>query len=747
MHRTDKELKSLWRTTYIENNRILRAGMDRLMDLHQHEYKDFICPARDAGSSASDGNTPIKEQKSGFIEWAIKRCNLQNGTVSEARAQNHLSQFFEFFLTEEKRWEHDFNTSGISKKDLLIRDIEAIFECYRQLQQISSNSQPTYGLANMFEDFCNKARVAMSSQYACIYCIREENPLPLAQSSIRLNFINELNVDRDKTAYTRNFQAAQPGLAEVRDIYARISFRAHLDEPRQDISEGEPHCAIDSLADTAYKLKREGGVVIAFLFEMPPPEIAMESSGQIMMLFGYENSKSEHFLPLELYRIRNLLFMRSQIARALAKHIHLLIASSTQYSYVEPFSEVPSVFPWDGYAQPKKVHILHISDVHLQEKNSEDLFSIAKNIVFMDSTRKNELTFDLLVITGDIIQGNVSAGALERNYTLAAEFVRRLAVRLWANGDMLRSDWRKRVIIIPGNHDYASMNEIEVIPRHGNRQTGIGRPSQREGGPFAKFAYYMYFLNGLLGTDIGALIENGMNDLRTYRQLGLRILALNSVSAAGPLRNNKVLIDQNFVQRQASIPDSHNFPTICLSHHAPNYNIDYIMDRYNPRELKTDAKRSLDDFTTAVNKIYGNEPDYVAAGCLLDRLLIRCASNKMDPEKSQFYSDVIYMREHLAELYNERCMQIYNAIQRDTRMSEIDRKELKELFGQIQDTVKPKIYLSGHIHQEKRDETEQTYCADLFFRKEDKTLKASYGYAILDNHSKIIRWDSSFFTM
>ena len=79
-----------------------------------------------------------------------------------------------------------------------------------------------------------------------------------------------------------------------------------------------------------------------------------------------------------------------------------------------------------------------------------------------------------------------SCGELEKNYECAAEVIRELAFQIWSRPAlrrggkqtrMLDQDWKKRVLIIPGNHDYASMNELETQHDETHRASAGGRPA------------------------------------------------------------------------------------------------------------------------------------------------------------------------------------------------------------------------------------------------------------------------------
>lgn len=68
------------------------------------------------------------------------------------------------------------------------------------------------------------------------------------------------------------------------------------------------------------------------------------------------------------------------------------------------------------------LQILHISDLHVTEKNCQVIKKAITRLKLEDGP------FDFLVITGDVAQGRSAAGDLERHYDCAAEVIRRFGV-------------------------------------------------------------------------------------------------------------------------------------------------------------------------------------------------------------------------------------------------------------------------------------------------------------------------------
>ena len=202
---------------------------------------------------------------------------------------------------------------------------------------------------------------------------------------------------------------------------------------------------------------------------------------------------------------------------------------------------------------------------------------------------------DLLVITGDVVNGRFDAINLTKNYEAAQEVIEKIAWKLWSKEARLRADWRKRIVITIGNHDYASMNELAATNE--KRATVMARPTTGKSGPAIKYPYFIDFVRRLLHIDTDEWVDDGLNEVREYTKLNLNIIGINTISDVNPLRTNKVSIDTDKVLRllaehrdQLSKEDMAN---VILMHHTPLYKIDYLADAYLDLRSKLNAKKDL----------------------------------------------------------------------------------------------------------------------------------------------------------
>jgi len=108
-----------------------------------------------------------------------------------------------------------------------------------------------------------------------------------------------------------------------------------------------------------------------------------------------------------------------------------------------------------------KLTIAHISDLHRSSDNPISNTALLNSLIHdMDVyTNQGIDKPDLLIVSGDIVQGDSDSGLLKRQYDEALEFLNNLAYNLFG-GD------KSRIILTPGNHDISwseSTNSMEVI--------------------------------------------------------------------------------------------------------------------------------------------------------------------------------------------------------------------------------------------------------------------------------------------
>ncbi len=109
----------------------------------------------------------------------------------------------------------------------------------------------------------------------------------------------------------------------------------------------------------------------------------------------------------------------------------------------------------------KKITIVHISDLHRSSDNPISNTALLNSLLHdMDVyTTQGIDKPDLLIVSGDIIQGDSDIGLLKRQYDEALNFLNNLADNLFDGN-------KSRIILAPGNHDISwteSINSMEII--------------------------------------------------------------------------------------------------------------------------------------------------------------------------------------------------------------------------------------------------------------------------------------------
>lgn len=291
-------------------------------------------------------------------------------------------------------------------------------------------------------------------------------------------------------------------------------------------------------------------------------------------VFGTE----EKLCIASMQNARDILFMRHQLQKALSRDYTMLISLRFDWSYVRPIRA----------EQARSPVLLHISDLHIKEdvtlgdNSKADLVvkKLTENMKEWGSER-----IDLLAITGDIIDGRDSnAPQIEENYRSAEKLLNVIVIHLWQDQDgYLPHDWRRRVMITTGNHDYAAMNQFQAILKR--RVLTSGMPVEIESGTMSKFAYYIDFLIRYLDPPIDELIRNDLNEIRYYRLLNMKVLLLNCSGNAAPRRTNKIGVNREkvkaLIERGLWAEDNMTDFRVCLAHYAYTYELSYFIDDYD----------------------------------------------------------------------------------------------------------------------------------------------------------------------
>lgn len=387
---------------------------------------------------------------------------------------------------------------------------------------------------------------------------------------------------------------------------------------------------------------------------------------------------------------RNVLFLRQQLQILLERDLYALRHFKISYEDVKPIQD-------NG-----QYNILHVSDLHVDAVNCEDIKRLITQTEFgvQDVTKDEAPQIDLIVITGDVAQGKATAIDMEVNYKKAEEVIRCLAQKIWSdprNPKALRYDWKKRVIIIPGNHDYASMNELLVV--HKDRATFNGEPAREEGSPMIKYTYYIDFLRRLLDLDISDIVNQNLNDYRVYPNYELEFVCFNTVAEVSMLRNNKVQIDEGFL---SGLPDENqkDFFGIYLMHHTPLYvenDMDYNKDKYGYK----DVEERLYSYLKYLEECYWTNTIKEKEWDAIRKQLANISKNG---KKTGIYRDVEYLYNHRKDMTDERCYQIINEYRKNIDMCEKDKEIYAERLEAYMNHIKPDIIMGGHTHRKRVDE-------------------------------------------
>ncbi len=281
---------------------------------------------------------------------------------------------------------------------------------------------------------------------------------------------------------------------------------------------------------------------------------------------------------------RNILFMRCTLLETLTNDYGLLTNFRYDCSYIRPICSDSANFC---------TKLLHLSDLHVREDNIDDLISKAQAFL---ANHFKENNVDLLIISGDIADGqDGNASVMEDRYRCVERLLNVIVLSLWKDTmSYLSHDWRRRIVITTGNHDYASMNQYNAAL---DMRTLIsGTPVKAETGTMSKFSYYIHFLIRYLDPPIAELLYHDLNEVRNYRNLNLRLLCLNCSSLTTPYRTNKMGVNADIVSRltqqtlwteetsssrNSNLPSNHNsLFRVCVAHYSPKYPLSYFQDSY-----------------------------------------------------------------------------------------------------------------------------------------------------------------------
>lgn len=599
--------------------------------------------------------------------------------LTAAEKPNHPYANFRQFLCK------DFALSNSHADDKALADTAANLLClYDALDCLGSESLPQEEYPDVFEYLCNSMRRIMDSS-VCYLLYSQRNHIELLSTSVFPESMVSLKSPEEK-----------PDRPLTENDFHRI--RRHIHRIRSGRAGAEDKGSW-SIADTVYHLDMGELNLITLVIDFPRYPKEQWKDEFLYLIFRqdkpFPTPQSGDWDRLIL-NLRNVLFLRNQLLEQCMCKLYILMAGQRSYQYVKRLSE-----------PGKPLRILHLTDLHISEDTEEPMKQFLKLVEKLPQV-------DLLAITGDVIQGSNSAGTMEDRYRQAARFIRQIAAKLWSTeGEKLvRTDWFKRILIVPGNHDYATMNDLQSMSLPGEpRATGLGYPARKDGGPMVKFAYYIKFLCDLLDLDITELVRNDLNESRRYLRMGLTVYGLNTVSEIGPLRTNKVSLNLDAVLPLVKAREPRNRFNLILSHHGPCYRLDYLMDRYGIwiKELSDETQQTwISKFANALEQ-FDSSPktpeDQKTCSDILSKLQQEILKYPVQRNSYDLLRDISTAIQALKEHpgFNERLSLLHHTLLRDRQMMEHDEKLLDDAFGELMRRIGFHMCLSGHTHAYRSD--------------------------------------------
>jgi len=433
-----------------------------------------------------------------------------------------------------------------------------------------------------------------------------------------------------------------------------------------------------------------------------------ENDRSFYLLLDYQVKSSTDPLSEEVAKASALkiLFLRKRLWDALRQDYAELIDYRFDCSYIKSVHEGGSPV------------IMHISDAHLVDDESWAPDSAHCTELCAHLSEEQAGKIDLLAVTGDIVLASRHASDAQAKYHRIGQLLREIAIRLWAHKSgetlILPHDWKRRIMIITGNHDYAAMNDVAV--ETGGRRIKTAGPAGHSGGTMSKFTYYIEFLINFLDAPIDELLENDLNEVRDYKYLGLTAAMINTSSKANSLQNNKVAINtekvRRLIQQTSWNEEGQNWHYLALMHHAPNYEIDYLADKYEIKKFYHSPVGGLNEalylgYIKLLSKTIENWPKRLSLNATEQdlisqiRTLLRTRSDK-EFMRSELKSDMSM----LLSIYSSENVDVrdefhYEFISKLKNLFEIQRHDrdqfteaCKTLFGK-----KKTIILGGHEHR------------------------------------------------
>lgn len=623
-------LKKIYENILLENTLMLFLLMDDLYT--QHAVKDGISNSSILGRKSElpydvyNGAGSLKASNKLFNALYSHVTELIRGTYDKDGKhlrQNYLSKYVIYY-------EHIFDAL-VQKGDINTDEMICLTEMlnyYKLLYYLTEQEYDTCrksaahhdSLQYIYEDLClSMARMTKYDSCYMLYSEEGEDAEIITRSGYV--FSNEILTDSKKTtALIKNeWSPLNITVGKLNHLCRMFGRPDSTDKELLGKWEIKDPIHIDDAQVTSFVLKPkntdnpEDDLKINFIVIKIP--FTRSSSKEI------ENANRHFFVVLQKtisgdFTRDPILDLRKNTLRILFMRYRLLYALRHDYAKLIDYrfdcGYIKSVASVMDNNKPKAVKILHISDLHISDKDRSEESYIELTRKFMGAYKQSvarEQAFDndidLIAVTGDLINAAGSAYDAQCRYDIVRHVLTLLAIELWGQHIkvdsekgcglyLLPHDWKRRVLFVPGNHDYTAMNDvtIELDKNEDGRRIKAGFPARYSGGTMSKLTYYIEFLLRFLDAPIDELIMHDINEVRHYRNLqvidkpseyseqGLTVYLFNSVTKSNAKQTNKVSFNLNEIaQLMQARKSSYKYP-IVLTHHSLDYRPDYVEDKY-----------------------------------------------------------------------------------------------------------------------------------------------------------------------
>ncbi len=596
-------LTRLARYLFLENTQFLYTGMQELQKMIDPSLFEELCkPSVQYGL-----NTKIKAL-SNEVSKCLKNCYHNTDGQAEESALLYQSVLVNFC----RYWHRSRNHSPFYQHDSSNEKVIPYMLMYfRLLEKLFSNDEnypQSDGLPYLYEAIC-RSICGFTGYHMCYIAYQNSDAFPdiFTQSGYY-------------TEYLRNNKILSPH--DLTGLLTEVFDASHS------------RCSNFTTNETKYQMilpcvtqHTDTNKEIKYLILSLTPNDTQSPNGKFFIVLQTDLKSSQSELqdkdPLQqaLETAQKVLFLRKRLQKILLRDYTALINRRFDCSYIHHIWQAKQSFIKNTHPEPierkertieKDCHgstilnppaILHLSDLHLTNNLVTDTrckivyqyLTDYFNKLNRKTGQQKCIIPELLAITGDVIDGREgNPTKLEANYRAAMKMLTEIVIALWSDNDnYLTHDWKRRVMITTGNHDFAAMNQYVAQQKH--RALVAGTPTDEHSGTMSRFTYFIDFLIRFLDPPIDKLLVNSLNEVRFYRHLDINVILLNCSDCAMPFRTNKIGVNAAIIKKLTDSPGwrglEYSHPSslneggqnvgpfkLCLAHYSPLYNLSYLCD-------------------------------------------------------------------------------------------------------------------------------------------------------------------------